>query len=138
MYGDDTATDFDGIRVIARRGPITIGSGDQIIREYCVAAINDGMRGVVLDFSNILTVDSSGWGELGGSLTTCLHRNVMFAFACIHPKFEELLEITNFRTIFPVFPDVETAVRTLGAIDFATYTMRSHEWTDDRRVSAKT
>ena len=69
-----TSRNVGGVEVIKLDGKITIGSGDQQLREIITNALSQGKSKLLLDMSGVTTIDSSGIGELVGSYTTVTNR----------------------------------------------------------------
>src|SRR5258708_13006281 len=69
MKATSRTTD-NGVEIIKLEGKITIGAGDQQLREAIGTAMSAGQPNILLDMSGVTTIDSSGIGGLVGSSTT--------------------------------------------------------------------
>ena len=105
-----TTRNVDGIEIIALQGKITIGSGDTQLREVIANAVSAGKTNVLLDLSQVTTIDSSGIGELVGSYTTVTNRGGKLKLLHLPAKLNELLHVTQLITVFEVYEDEKEAV----------------------------
>ena len=101
----------DGVEIIKLDGKITIGSGDQQLREIITNALNSGKTKVLLDMSGVTTIDSSGIGELVGSYTTVTNRGGKLKLLHLPAKLNELLHVTQLITVFEVYENEQEAVK---------------------------
>jgi anti-anti-sigma factor len=92
-----------GVEIIKLDGKITIGSGDQQLREIITNALNQGKNKILLDMSGVTTIDSSGIGELVGSYTTVTNRGGKLKLLHLPAKLNELLHVTQLITVFEVY-----------------------------------
>ncbi len=102
---------IDGVEVIKLDGKITIGSGDQQLREIITSAINQGKSKILLEMSGVTTIDSSGIGELVGSYTTVTNRGGKLKLLHLPAKLNELLHVTQLITVFEVYENEQEAVK---------------------------
>ncbi|HKR66603.1 MAG TPA: STAS domain-containing protein [Thermoanaerobaculia bacterium] len=105
-----TSRSADGVEIISLQGKITIGSGDTQLREVINNAVNAGKTKILLDLSQVTTIDSSGIGELVGSYTTVTNRGGKLKLLHLPAKLNELLHVTQLITVFEVYEDEKEAV----------------------------
>lgn len=105
-----TTRNVDGIEIISLQGKITIGSGDTQLREVIANAVSAGKTNVLLDLSQVTTIDSSGIGELVGSFTTVTNRGGKLKLLHLPAKLNELLHVTQLITVFEVYEDEKEAI----------------------------
>ncbi len=105
-----TSHNVNGIEVIKLDGKITIGSGDQQLRDVIGNAVNQGNAKILLDMSGVTTIDSSGIGELVGSYTTVTNRGGKLKLLHLPAKLNELLHVTQLITVFEVYDNEQQAV----------------------------
>ena len=105
-----TSRNVDGVEIISLQGKITIGSGDTQLREVINNAVNAGKTKVLLDLSQVTTIDSSGIGELVGSYTTVTNRGGKLKLLHLPAKLNELLHVTQLITVFEVYEDENEAI----------------------------
>jgi len=101
----------DGVEIIKLEGKITIGSGDQQLREVIGNAISAGRTNILLDLSGVTTIDSSGIGELVGSYTTVTNRGGKLKLLHLPAKLNELLHVTQLITVFEVYENEQDAMK---------------------------
>jgi anti-sigma B factor antagonist len=100
----------DGVEIISLQGKITIGAGDSQLREVITNAVNNGKNKILLDMSQVTTIDSSGIGELVGSYTTVTNRGGKLKLLHLPAKLNELLHVTQLITVFEVHENEQEAV----------------------------
>lgn len=105
-----TSRNVNGVEVIKLDGKITIGSGDQQLREVITNALSAGKDKILLDMSGVTTIDSSGIGELVGSYTTVTNRGGKLKLLHLPSKLNELLHVTQLITVFEVYENEQEAV----------------------------
>ncbi len=105
-----TSHNVNGIEVIKLDGKITIGSGDQQLRDVIGNAVSQGNSRILLDMSGVTTIDSSGIGELVGSYTTVTNRGGKLKLLHLPAKLNELLHVTQLITVFEVYDNEQQAV----------------------------
>ena len=105
-----TTRNVDGVEIISLQGKITIGSGDTQLREVIANSVSAGKTNVLLDLSQVTTIDSSGIGELVGSYTTVTNRGGKLKLLHLPAKLNELLHVTQLITVFEVYEDEKEAI----------------------------
>jgi len=105
-----TSRDINGVEIVKLEGKITIGAGDQQLREVITNMVNDGKTKILLDMSGVTTIDSSGIGELVGSYTTVANRGGKLKLLHLPAKLNELLHITQLITVFEVYENEQQAL----------------------------
>jgi anti-sigma B factor antagonist len=109
MKATSRTTD-NGVEIIKLEGKITIGSGDQQLREVIGNAMNAPNPKILLDMSGVTTIDSSGIGELVGSYTTVTNRGGKLKLLHLPAKLNELLHVTQLITVFEVYDSEQEAL----------------------------
>jgi anti-sigma B factor antagonist len=102
-----TTRDVNGIAIIKVDGKITIGAGDQQLRDVIAGASSNK---ILLDLSGVTTIDSSGIGELVGSYTTVTNKGGKLKLLHLPAKLNELLHVTQLITVFEVYENEQEAV----------------------------
>jgi anti-sigma B factor antagonist len=105
-----TSRTVDGVEIISLQGKITIGAGDSQLREVITNAVNNGKNKILLDMSQVTTIDSSGIGELVGSYTTVTNRGGKLKLLHLPAKLNELLHVTQLITVFEVHENEQEAI----------------------------
>jgi anti-sigma B factor antagonist len=102
-----TTRDVNDIAIIKVDGKITIGAGDQQLRDVIAAASS---KKILLDLSGVTTIDSSGIGELVGSYTTVTNKGGKLKLLHLPAKLNELLHVTQLITVFEVYENEQEAI----------------------------
>jgi anti-sigma B factor antagonist len=102
-----TTRDVNGIAIIKVDGKITIGAGDQQLRDVIANAASSK---ILLDLSGVTTIDSSGIGELVGSYTTATNKGGKLKLLHLPAKLNELLHVTQLITVFEVYENEQEAL----------------------------
>ena len=105
-----TRSAANGVDIIKLEGKITIGAGDQQLREVISSAVNEGKTSLLLDLSGVTTIDSSGIGELVGSFTTVTNRGGKLKLLHLPAKLNELLHVTQLITVFEVYENEQEGI----------------------------
>jgi len=105
-----TSRSVEGVEIISLQGKITIGAGDSQLREVITNAVNNGNTKILLDMSQVTTIDSSGIGELVGSYTTVTNRGGKLKLLHLPAKLNELLHVTQLITVFEVHESEQEAI----------------------------
>jgi len=95
------------IAIIKVDGKITIGAGDQQLRDVIASAAS---QKILLDLSGVTTIDSSGIGELVGSYTTVTNKGGKLKLLHLPAKLNELLHVTQLITVFEVYENEQEAI----------------------------
>ena len=106
-----TTRTVGNVTIIKLDGKITIGAGDQQLREVISNSIASGPTNMLLDLSAVTTIDSSGIGELVGSYTTFTNRGGKLKLLHLPAKLNELLHVTQLITVFEVYENEPEAVK---------------------------
>jgi anti-sigma B factor antagonist len=102
-----TTRDVNDIAIIKVDGKITIGAGDQQLRDVIAGASS---KKILLDLSGVTTIDSSGIGELVGSYTTVTNKGGKLKLLHLPAKLNELLHVTQLITVFEVYDNEQDAI----------------------------
>ena len=95
-----TTRDVNDIAIIKVDGKITIGAGDQQLRDVIAGASSNK---ILLDLSGVTTIDSSGIGELIANYTTAGRSGGQLKLLSLTEKVQDLLVITKLLTVFDVY-----------------------------------
>lgn len=100
----------DGVTIIQVKGKVTIGEGDVALRQAVHDVLDSGAKNVLVDLSEVTTIDSSGVGELVSSYTTVTNRGGKLKLLNLPPKVVDILQITQLITVFEVHDDEQEAL----------------------------
>lgn len=105
-----SSRNVNGVEIIKLEGKITIGAGDSQLRDVITNAVKEGKHNILLDMSQVSTIDSSGIGELVGAYTTVTNRGGKLKLLHLPSKVSDLLQVTQLITVFEVYEDETQAV----------------------------
>ncbi|MEO8504028.1 MAG: STAS domain-containing protein [Acidobacteriota bacterium] len=99
------------VTILDLKGKITIGVGDVALRDSIGQQMQEGRKNLLLNTADVSTIDSSGVGELVAAYTTVTNRDGKLKLLKLPPKLQDILQITQLITVFEVFEDEESAVK---------------------------
>jgi anti-sigma B factor antagonist len=101
----------DGVTIIDISGRITLGSGNQELRNHVNKVLEEGKNRILLNLAEISYIDSSGVGTLVGCFTSAQNRGASLKLLNLTKKIEDLLAITKLLTVFETFDNEQDAIR---------------------------
>jgi anti-sigma B factor antagonist len=101
--------------VLDLKGRITLGDGDQLLKDKVNSLVNQGHKGIVLNLAGVPYIDSAGLGEVVGSYTTVSRQGGSLKLLNLTKKITDLLAITKLLTVFETFDSEDEAVRSFSA-----------------------
>ena len=99
------------VTVIDATGRITLGEGASTFRDAVRDLASKGDKKILLNLSDVTYIDSSGIGELVSGFTTVTNHGGVLKLLGLSKRVKDLLQITKLYTVFEVFDDESTAVR---------------------------
>ncbi|HVT92299.1 MAG TPA: STAS domain-containing protein [Bryobacteraceae bacterium] len=106
QVGDVTAIDASG--------RITLGEGASNFRDTIRDLTAKGHKKVLLNLSEVSYIDSSGIGELVSGFTTVTNAGGVLKLVGLNKRVKDLLQITKLYTVFEVFDDEASALRSFA------------------------
>jgi anti-sigma B factor antagonist len=103
------------VTILDIEGDVTFGEGNVELRRAIRRLIGEGKKRILLNFSGVRYIDSSGIGELVSGLTAVNRENGQLKFANISQRIQELLVITKLLTVFDVFEEESDALDSFSA-----------------------
>ena len=105
-----------GVSILVLSGALAAG-GDVELREAVDTLLASGRAQILVDFTDVTFLDSSGIGELVSSLRTV--ERFGGALKILNPgkRVQDSLSMTRLLPIFEIFEDVETAVASYDPAD---------------------
>jgi anti-sigma B factor antagonist len=104
----------DDVTILDLSGRITIGSGEEALRNAMQEILNSGATKVVIHMGGVTMIDSSGIGELVSAYTTATNRGAKLKLANLPAKVSDILTITQLITVFDVFDTEAEAVQSFA------------------------
>ena len=106
-----THRDAGEVTVVDLSGRIVLGEGSALMRTTVRGLLADGRKMILLNLADVDYIDSSGIGELVSAFTTVKNQSGDLKLLHLTKKVRDLLQITKLYTVFDVFTDESTAVR---------------------------
>ena len=103
------------VAVLDLKGRVTLGSGDQLLKDKVNSLVNQGRKKIVLNLEGVPYIDSAGLGEIVGTYTTVSRQGGSLKLANLTKKIADLLAITKLLTVFETFESENEAVRSFSA-----------------------
>ena len=103
-----------GVTILDPKGKITIGDGDIALRETVGTALENGTSDLLINFSRVRRMDSSGLGELVASVEKAKSQGAALKLTNLSSSVAELLTITALMQRLEVFEDEDAAVASFG------------------------
>ncbi len=95
------------VHILAPEGKVTLGDGDQELGEAVRQALEKGSRKILIDFTKVSVLDSSGLGELVGCYTSIKNRKGELRICGLNTRIFNLMQMTSLHSVFEV-RDTET------------------------------
>lgn len=102
------------VTVIDASGRITLGEGASTFRDTVRDLAAQGSKKLLLNLSEVSYIDSSGIGEMVSGFTTVTNHGGRLKLLGLSKRVKDLLQITKLYTVFEVFDDEATAVRSFA------------------------
>ena len=106
-----TTREYSGITLVDLSGRISLGDGSALLRKTVRDLLEEGRTKIILKLGDVNYIDSSGIGELVSGFTAVRNRGGELKLLNLTKKVNDLLQITKLFTVFDVFNDESTAMR---------------------------
>ena len=106
-----THRDAGEVTVVDLSGRIVLGDGSALLRKTIRGLLAEERKKILLNLADVDYIDSSGIGELVSGYTTVKNQNGDLKLLHLTKKVRDLLQFTKLFTVFDVFTDEATAVR---------------------------
>lgn len=103
------------VTVVDVSGRITLGEGSSTLREGIRELLAKGQRKILLNLGDVSYIDSSGIGELVSGYTSVTNAGGQLKLVNLTKRVNDLLQITKLYTIFDIYDNEITAVRSFSA-----------------------
>src|SRR3984893_10657419 len=101
--------------VLDLKGKITLGEGDELLKDKVNSLVNQGHRKLVLNLEGVPYIDSAGLGEIVRTYTTVSRQSGSLKLLNLTKRITDLLSITKLLTVFDTFDSESEAVRSFSA-----------------------
>jgi anti-sigma B factor antagonist len=99
------------VTIIDLKGKMTLGEGDELLRDKVNSLVQQGMKKLVLNLAEVPYIDSAGLGEIVRSYTTVSRQGGQMKLLNLTKRIIDLLTITRLLTVFDTFDSENDAVR---------------------------
>ena len=101
--------------VLDLKGKITLGEGDELLKDKVNSLVNQGQKKIVLNLADVPYIDSAGLGEIVRTYTTISRQGGSLKLLNLTKRITDLLSITKLLTVFETFDSENEAVRSFSA-----------------------
>ena len=101
--------------VLDLKGKITLGEGDELLKDKVNSLVNQGQKKIVLNLADVPYIDSAGLGEMVRTYTTVSRQGGSLKLLNLTKRITDLLSITKLLTVFETFDSENEAVRSFSA-----------------------
>src|SRR3972149_6397734 len=98
------------VTILDLKGKMTLGDGDELLRNRINALIQAGAKKLVLNLGGVPYIDSAGLGEVVRTYTTVSRQGGALKLLNLTKRIQDLLAITKLLTVFDTFDSEEEAV----------------------------
>ncbi|MAG71992.1 MAG: anti-anti-sigma factor [Acidobacteria bacterium] len=98
------------VLVLDLSGKLTIGEGDELLKDKINSLIQQGKRKLILSLEGVSYVDSAGLGEIVRTYTTVSRQGGQLKLVHLTKRIEDLLSITKLLTVFETYESEQEAV----------------------------
>jgi len=109
-----TSRQVGDVTVVDATGRITLGEGATIFRDMIRDLAAKGNKKILVNLADVSYIDSSGIGEMVSSFTTVTNHGGQLKLLSLTKRVKDLLQITKLYTVFEVFEDESSAVRSFA------------------------
>lgn len=103
------------VTVLDLKGKITLGEGDELLKDKINSLILQGQRQVLLNLEGVPYIDSAGLGEIVRTYTTMSRQGGSLKLLNLTKRIHDLLSITKLLTVFETYDSEEDAVRSFSS-----------------------
>jgi len=103
------------VMILDLKGKITLGEGDEMLKDKVNSLVNQGQRKIVLNLAGVPYLDSAGLGEVVRAYTTVSRQGGSLKLLNLTKRITDLLSITKLLTVFDTFDSEDEAVRSFSA-----------------------
>ena len=101
--------------IVEVSGKITLGEGDELLKDKVNSLVNQGHRKIVLNLAGVPYIDSAGLGEVVRTYTTVSRQGGSLKLLNLTTRITDLLSITKLLTVFETFDSESDAVRSFSS-----------------------
>ena len=102
------------VMILDLKGKITLGEGDELLKDKVNSVVNQGHRKMVLNLAEVPYLDSAGLGEVVRAYTTMSRQGGKLKLLNLTKRITDLLVITKLITVFETFDSESEAVKSFS------------------------
>jgi len=103
------------VTVLDLKGKITLGEGDELLKDKVNSLVNQGRKKIVLNLAQVPYIDSAGLGEVVRTFTTVSRQGGSLKLLNLTKRITDLLSITKLLTVFETYESESEAVKSFSA-----------------------
>ena len=103
------------ITVLDLKGKMTLGEGDELLKDKINSLLQQGFKKVVLNLEEVPYIDSAGLGEIVRTYTTISRQGGSLKLLNLTKRITDLLSITKLLTVFETYENEADAVRSFSS-----------------------
>lgn len=103
------------VLILDLSGKLTIGEGDELLKDKINSLIQQGRRKLVLNLAGVPYIDSAGLGEIVRTYTTVSRQGGKLKLLNLTKRIQDLLAITKLLTVFDTFDSEQEAVQSFAS-----------------------
>jgi anti-sigma B factor antagonist len=103
------------VTVLDLKGKITLGEGDELLKDKINSLVQQGHLKVVLNLAAVPYIDSAGLGEIVRTYTTVSRQGGKLKLLNLTKRIQDLLAITKLLTVFETFDNEPEAVKSFSS-----------------------
>jgi anti-anti-sigma factor len=107
----------DDIAIVSLSGKFLAGSDGPYLRQKMKDFIDAGTRKLIIDFSEVPYIDSTGLGFLAGARVTAQNAGARMILANLNAHVRKILDDVKLTPFFVIAPDEAAAVAKLNEAD---------------------
>ena len=102
------------VMVLDLAGKLTIGEGDELLKDKINSVILQGHKKLVLNLAEVPYVDSAGLGQMVSTLHTVNRQGGGLKILNLTKRIQDLLSITKLLTVFDAFENEQEAINSFS------------------------
>lgn len=103
------------VLVLDVKGRITLGEGDEILKDKVNSLLHQGLKKIVLNLAEVPYIDSAGLGEIVRTYTTVSRQGGSLKLLSLTKRITDLLAITKLLTVFETYESENEAVQSFSS-----------------------
>ena len=105
---------FGSITIVDLHGSISLGEATLTLRHTIRDLVESGRTKIILNFSEVNSMDSAGVGELAGAYVPVKSKGGELKFLNPTNKVHGMLKMTQLDRVFKVYTDEQMAIRSFS------------------------